>query len=208
MNTRPEIPPEWEKENIRLYTKEAADREFARVAAECSSDSDLLRQAIRYTEQFVDEIRRGQRLVILRTDGSETEVSPDLCKDGSLEGSPTIRRSLVLHQSSRPRLDFLAKELQLEDVSAVARFALRFFSRLAGEIASGSRFFVVSASGKRQEVKFGTFSIASRLTDNAGGEEESVPLPRPPVGVALFPTRPAPSGASVIPALKVGFGRT
>ena len=153
-----DTPDRWEKENIRLFEEEAPDREFARVGAECASDSDLLRQSLRNTAQLVDDLEDGKALWVRRLDGASYELTPDLFRDPPSPIGTELRRSLILHHTSRDRINDLRERLGLEDVSAVARFALRFFYRIVREATAGATFRVVDQNGASTEVRFGTLS--------------------------------------------------
>jgi hypothetical protein len=172
----------WEKENIRLYENEAADREFARVKSECASDSDLLRQALRNAEQLVDDTDHQRTLQVRRLDGSVIQLLPELFQKDRTPDALMVRRSLILHKTSKQRINNLQKRLGLEDISAVARFALRFFSRIVREATAGAQFFIVDAKGGQTEVRFGAFTSSKN-------EIEQSPLPQPG-GVLALPTRP------------------
>lgn len=152
--------PQWEKENIRLYEREAADREFLRIVTERGSDSDVLREALRVTEQFVEDIEQQKFLSLTRNGAGPVKILPEQFKD-SASDEVTIRRSLVLHQASRARLDDLQQKLELPDISAVARFALRFFAFIAREASAGAQFAVTDQHGSEVQIRFG-FARASR----------------------------------------------
>jgi len=150
-----DISTDWVKENIRLCDSEALSREFLRVQTESASDSEVLRQALRNTQQLLDDINSGRKFVILMRDGAQIEVTRQMFKDGPEGSEPMSRRSLVLHRATKDRIIALQKKLGVKDISSVARFALRFFFLIVKEASNGAKFFVVDPRGLKREIRFG-----------------------------------------------------
>jgi hypothetical protein len=179
-----------EKENIRLFENEANDRELARIGSECASDSDLLRQSLRNCAQLVEDFKQGRALWIYRADGVTIEMKRELFLDPPNPSGEVLRRSLILYPSSRQRMNELQESLNLDDISAVARFALRFFSRVVREAKSGARFFVIDNEGASTEVRFGAVT-SDAPRDRKDEKKADNPLPLPNSGgVFVSPTRP------------------
>ena len=180
------------KENIRIFVADLSEIEFARRASESVSDSDLLRQALRDTEVLLDDTDNGALLYAKRRDGTHVSFSPSSFRDADNSEKETVRRSLMLSRNAKSRIDELQIRLRVADISAVARFALRFFSKMVREAAIGSRFYVREQSGEVTEIRFGMLS-ASAFQVVSGGrtEERSFSADALPQGGARRVLRPA-----------------
>jgi hypothetical protein len=176
-------PSGWVKENIRLCDDEMREREFLRVATDSASDSEVLRQALRITQQLVQDLDSGKRLEIHRRNGDVVSVEPSLFVDNPDNPKSLHRRSLILHRSSVERIESLRLRLGLEDISAVARFALRFLFKIFKEDSEGANFFVFGQNDERTQVRFATVS-------NKPSEE---PSPYPPNSKINLPKKPVPA---------------
>lgn len=144
----------WEKENIRLSDAEADDREFLLEKAESAGESDLLRQALRMLEQLLIDERLHKTLVVRRGDDAEEPIASEMFRDDRYPEAPTTRKSLMLHKASKERIVVLQQRLKVQDISAVARIALRFLFRIVKEGNEGAQFFVVDKQGGVTEVRF------------------------------------------------------
>lgn len=168
-----------EKENIRLFENEAADREFARVESECTSDSELLRRALRDTEVLLDDADRGIALRAKRIDGTVVELSPEMFFDPTGGQEWSVRRSLMLPPVAKMRINALRDRLKVDDVSAVARFALRFYAKMVREATAGARFFIFDKkTGRSKEIRFGAFDVMNSK-GVTGGDSGVGPTPLP-----------------------------
>lgn len=85
----------------------------------------------------------------------------------------------------------LQEQLGLDDISAVARFALRFFARIVREAVGGADFFIVGADKSATQIKFGSFAFDADAKSSAseGDSESLLPLPASG-GASIGPSRP------------------
>jgi hypothetical protein len=188
---------DWEKENIRLAEGEAANREFLRVQTESASDSEVLRQSLRNVEQLVDDHEHHRKFMIRRPTGELIHVVPSMFVDPPIISGSMLRRSMILHKRSRGRINSLRARLGLEDISSVARFALRFSFRIVKEATAGAQFLIVDENGKSKEVRFGSISGSQAnarepVTDGPRTED----VITPPVAGGVLVSAPDPQQVS------------
>jgi Arc/MetJ-type ribon-helix-helix transcriptional regulator len=188
----------WVKANLSIPGREAAKLDFLRAETEASSDSEVIRQALRHLEQLVEDEKNG---ITLKTVGGTGEaVLPSArFRDRPEEAESLERRSLILHEQSARRLEKLRVAMDTKDVSEVVRCALRFYEELVSAAVRGAQFFAVMPSGEKLRVRFGSFAPAGPT-----GPEASDPTahqPEPPGH-----ERPGGSRSSREP-LRVSAGR-
>ncbi|MEJ0074347.1 MAG: hypothetical protein WDO17_02685 [Alphaproteobacteria bacterium] len=161
------------RKNLTLYRRTEHRLDKLRELAECSSDSEVIRQSLRYFEQFVEDWRHQRPVVAVRTDGSELEITMHNLDEANIEGEPFVRRNLTVHPRSVERLEALQRDSELDSESETVRYALKLFEILLTEAERQSRFFV-GRRRERVEVRIGNISATAAVAKKAQGGRRAV----------------------------------
>jgi len=161
MRSRSEIPFETRK----LSLHEGSMRRLAtlRENTEATSDSEVVRQALLYYEQLVDDVAQGNEVFIRQPDDdgahrdiaitvhSAEDVTGDEIASVSSEGD-LVKRNLVLPQAAARRLDDLRLHSGARSDSQVIREAIIVYDKLVSNAMNG-KFVVVRDAGGREHYK-------------------------------------------------------
>ena len=123
-----------------------------RVAAESSSDSDIIRRALTTYEQFSDDLKEGISLQIQRKNGHVFLITPSALIGN--DGGETVKVNLIFHEGSDKRMDNLRTATQAPSDSHVVRKALSLFDLLIREHSAGSRIQLHYPDGEIETVRF------------------------------------------------------
>lgn len=149
--------------NLTLHSRSSNRLDTLREATEAQSDSEVVRQALRYFEQFFDDLARGKKLFIVTSTGDRREVMPASLEDDPADGA-FVRRNLLLQERSSLRLDALRSFCKTASESEVVRRALKLYEILVVESARGSKL-LVGADEDVLQVRIGSFlGTASSLS--------------------------------------------
>jgi hypothetical protein len=127
-----------------------------RANTEAASDSEIVRKALLYYEQLLDDQDRGRELLIRDADEHDSAL-PVLTEDD--EGLPEtegalIKRNLVLHEKSALRLDALRIATNAPSDSELVRAALVLYEFLVDSALAGKRLIVRDHKLKRETEYF------------------------------------------------------
>jgi hypothetical protein len=131
-----------------------------RETTEAASDSEVVRKALTYFAQLVDDTLDGNEIVIRYADGRETEVPMAALDAGPAEGprDVLVKRNLVLHERTAERLDFLKRVTGAPSDSELVRSALQVYDLLIENALAGRRLIIRNVVTKaEQEVRFPVF---------------------------------------------------
>jgi hypothetical protein len=133
------------QENVRIPKRRAAMFDFVREQTESSSDSEVARKALRHFEQFVEDQVNGMKLKVV-SDGKTGWLTFEMFK--VTPGILMERTSMILHQRSLERIERLRKMMNVDDLSEVICYALRYYAYIVTATTKDARFFVVAPSGE------------------------------------------------------------
>lgn len=167
-------PADWVKVNLNLPPRASSELKSLAADTESSSESEVLRQSLRYFEQLVEDEKDGDILNVRTGTGETIPISVDKFADNKSKVPVLARRSMLLHKKSEDRLNRLQHLTSFADASEVARSALRFYQFIVLYSKRNSKFFVKKRSGENIEVKFGNLSVNSDF-NNKPTEEPGRP---------------------------------
>ena len=144
------------RRSIRINNETSLRIEDLKHALDLSSDSEVIRQALRYFEEFVGDHKRGGKLIIAPVDFRPRFgiTIPSLKAGNETQGTVT-RRSLLFHRASIERLKELMPELETQREEHVISIAVLYLARLAEEISRNSRIYIEDRSGQMAILKIG-----------------------------------------------------
>ena len=134
-----------------------------RDSTEAASDSEIVRKALMYYEQLLEDHDRGRELFVRDAAGEEI-IYPigDETTDATTEaGSTFVRRHLILHEKSARRLDALRASTNAPSDSELVRAALALYEFLVVNALKGNRLVVRDNKSKRETEYFVPVSRAA-----------------------------------------------
>jgi len=155
------------RRNLTLRQREVAHLDSLRESLETWSDSEIVRQALRYLEEFVEDHAVGRKFVVVPPKGRNPhEITLAVLDDDLDSDLSVVRRNLIIHQSSVDRLESMKKLAGIRSDSEAIRMALKYTNILVDEARAGSRFFVDDGQ-KKMEVRLAGISPPRRPADNS-----------------------------------------
>lgn len=153
---RQALPKGLVRQNIYLPGREEVGFDLMREHTEASSDSEVVRQALRHLEQYVNDARHGMKLKI---HDPTVPVRPEWTLNFDFEilkpySPTTTRRSLILHERSMQRLKRLTEAFRPHDFSWVVVRALQFYRYIIDLQIRGGKLFAVMPNGEELHVRF------------------------------------------------------
>ena len=110
-----------------------------RERLEAASDSEVVRYALRYLDQLVDDMTHGRVLEIRPLAGEPVFVSYGMLKKPDNEAAEVVKRNIIINDVAAERLDFIKEQLGASD-SEIVRRALRYLDKVLHESENGSDF--------------------------------------------------------------------
>jgi len=151
---RTALPKGLVRVNLNVLKRRESRFDFLILETEASSDSEVVRQSLRYYEQLVQDALHNIKLKA--TIGTETYwVTVGQFADNPMGTYEFERRTLILHERSVERLKGLCAALQTPDSSEVVRAALRYYAYLVEKSLLGAIFFAELPSGEIYQVRLG-----------------------------------------------------
>jgi len=128
------------RRNLTLHSREANSLDTLRVRTEAQSDSEVIRNALRYYQRYAEDRANGKQLFVANDDGQPREIL--IPEDAGATAGGVVRRNLMLHELSMKRLDSLRGRTGASSDSEVIRRALCLYEILIDESSQGGEFFV------------------------------------------------------------------
>lgn len=150
---RQALPTGLVRQNITLPRRREADFDFLRKHTEASSDSEVVRQALRHFDQFFEDEQHGIKLKSVTGDAIEWWMVDRFRDPQQLDNIE--RRSMILHHRSMDRLQRLQTAMNAKDISEVVRCALRFYTLVVGINYTLTHFVAVLPTGEEYRVRIG-----------------------------------------------------
>jgi Arc/MetJ-type ribon-helix-helix transcriptional regulator len=153
------------RRNLTLRGREAARLDYLRTRLEASSDSEVVRQALRYLEELVEDEAAGKGFLIVPKNGNAHEITIASLADDLDDDLPLVRRNMLVHQSSVDRLESMKSLAGIPSDSEAIRMALKYYNILVDEAGEGSQFYIVSGQN-RMQVRIAGLAPPRRPTNN------------------------------------------
>jgi hypothetical protein len=140
-----------ERRSLILHQAAQCRLEMLRERTEASSDSDVVRDALRYYEELVEDDAGGKKLLFRDASGHDFDIPlTSSVEETAKDEGPLVKRNLILHSRSATRLDALRKSTNASSDSKLVREALRVYDLLVENALAGKRLVVRDAKGNEE----------------------------------------------------------
>ena len=125
---------------IQTSTQEAIDQ--LRVQLEATSDSEVVRLALRALDQFFEDDARKRELTVRRQDGTEEKVLFLNIREFFQESASSVKRNMKLNDAAIERINKMKKRSGITSDSEIIRKAVNYLIFLKSEEEKGAEFVI------------------------------------------------------------------
>ena len=146
---------------------------------ELESDSDVVRQALRYYEELIFDVQNNKELLFRDDDENDYVLSATSDEGGETSENvgPLKKRNLILSEQSERRIDALRQATDASSDSKLVREALRVFDLLVENALAGKRLIVRDLTSHRER-EYLIPGLRPRLPRQVGCQRLFSRLPR------------------------------
>lgn len=148
------------RRNLTLFASSQAILTELRDQLETTSDSEVVRFALRYLDQLIADQEAGRSLIIQPIDGQPFIVSYQSLKGREGEDQETVKRNIVVNQAAIDRMEHMKRAVGVSSDSEIVRRSLRYLHLVMSEANKGSTF-VLDDEGEPVIVRMDIFAKPS-----------------------------------------------
>jgi Arc/MetJ-type ribon-helix-helix transcriptional regulator len=148
------------RRNLTLFASSQTILTELRAQLETTSDSEVVRFALRYLDQLIADQEAGRSLIIQPIDGKPFIVSYQSLKGREGEDQKTEKRNIVVNQAAIDRMEHMKRAVGVSSDSEIVRRSLRYLHLVMSEANKGSTF-VLDDDGEPVIVRMDIFAKPS-----------------------------------------------
>ena len=138
------------RRNLTLPERDTVQLDHLRTRLEASSDSEVVRQSLRYLAELIEDCSLGKKFLVVPRSRASYEITLEALRNDPEPTANLVRRNMMIHESSAQRLELLKELGDIDSDSKAIRMSLKLCSTLLSEVDDGSKFYILDSGEKIQ----------------------------------------------------------
>lgn len=154
------------RRNLTLYASTEEIMKRLRERLEATSDTEVVRYALRYLDQLIDDQSHGRHLIVRRLDRTTDQISYASLRRRPDENAEIIKRNVIMSEAVIRRVERMKGALGVSSDSEIVRRAIRYLDLVLDEADHGSDFVILEGPHETR-VRMDMFVQPERRAENA-----------------------------------------